>query len=133
MGGENEEEGEYFQFVTQIEYTTNTDIMISCQLIGQEIIYDSWDDYYEEMEKIWLARTIDLDNKKSFQPRMGTPFASFTDLGLMLSASANYFDVALELMGNTFIDLKDSQFMLGVSAKYSSMDNLKLNFLQIFS
>ena len=127
MGGENEEEGEYFQFVTQIEYTTNTDIMISCQLIGQEIIYDSWDDYYEEMEKIWPARTIDLDNKKSFQPGMGTPFAFFTDLGLMMSASANYFDDALELMGNTFIDLKDSQFMLGVSAKYSPMDNLKLN------
>ena len=58
---------------------------------------------------------------------MGTPFASFTDLGLMLSASANYFDDALELMGNTFIDLKDSQFMLGVSVKYSPMDNLKLN------
>ncbi|MEO2186243.1 MAG: hypothetical protein ABGX30_06680, partial [bacterium] len=127
MGGENEEEGEYFQFVTQIEYTTNTDIMISCQLIGQEIIYDSWDDYYEEMEKIWPAGTIDLDNKKSFQPGMGTPFASFTDLGLMLSASANYFDDALELMGNTFIDLKDYQSMLGVSAKYSPMDNWKLN------
>ena len=126
MGGENEEEGEYFQFVTQIEYTTNTDIMISCQLIGQEIIYDSWDDYYEEMEKIWPAGTIDLDNKKSFQPGMGTPFASFTDLGLMLSASANYFDDALELMGNTFIDLKDSQFMVGTVAKYSPMDNLKL-------
>nr|MBC8467645.1 hypothetical protein [Candidatus Neomarinimicrobiota bacterium] len=58
---------------------------------------------------------------------MGTPFASFSDLGLMLSASANYFDDALELSGNTFIDLKDSQFMLGVSAKYSPMDNLKLN------
>ena len=36
-------------------------------------------------------------------------------------------DDALELMGNTFIDLKDSQFMLGVSAKYSPMDNWKLN------
>jgi len=130
MGGENEEEGEYFQFVSQFEYTTQTDIMISCQLIGQEILYDSWDDYYDNNlspSPGSVAIVGPIDRLIYFKPGMGTPFASFTDLGLMLSASANYFDDALELMGNTFIDLKDSQFMLGVSAKYSPMDNLKLN------
>jgi hypothetical protein len=30
-------------------------------------------------------------------------------------------------MGNTFIDLKDRQFMVGTVVKYSPMDNLKLN------
>ncbi|HJN97864.1 MAG TPA: hypothetical protein QGF51_02695, partial [Candidatus Marinimicrobia bacterium] len=58
---------------------------------------------------------------------MGTPFASFTDLGLSFSLSANYLDDALELMGNTFIDLKDSQSMVGASVRYSPMDNWKLN------
>ena len=62
-----------------------------------------------------------------FQHGMGTPFASFTDLGLSFSLSANYFDDALELKGNTFIDLKDSQSMVCVLAKYSPMDNWKLN------
>ena len=111
--------GYYYQYVEQIEYTTMSDMMLSAQLIG-----------YIEVP----FRLDEFAQNRSFQttlpeliPGMGTPFASFSDLGLMLSASANYFDNALELMGNTFIDLKDSQSMLGLSAKYSPMDNWKLN------
>jgi hypothetical protein len=109
----------YIQYAEQIEYTTSTDIMLSSQLIGYiEGIFSLEDLGYTRLVQTTLPELI---------PGMGTPFASFSDLGLMLSASANYFDDALELSGNTFIDLKDSQFMLGVSAKYSPMDNLKLN------
>jgi len=103
-------DGSYIQFVGQVEYLTENDIMFSLQIIGSEILE--------------IDGTTPEDE---FQPGMGTPFASFTDLGLSFSLSANYFDDALELMGNTFIDLKDSQSMLGVSAKYSPMDNWKLN------
>ncbi len=103
-------DGSYIQFAGQVEYSTENDIMFSLQIIGSEIL------------EIDGTTTED-----EFQPGMGTPFASFTDLGLSFSLSANYFDDALELMGNTFIDLKDSQSMLGVSAKYSPMDNWKLN------
>ena len=109
----------YIQYAEQIEYTTSTDIMLSSQLIGYiEGIFSLEDLGYTRLVQTTLPELI---------PGMGTPFSSFSDLGLMLSASANYFDDALELSGNTFIDLKDSQFMLGVSAKYSPMDNLKLN------
>jgi hypothetical protein len=107
----------YIQFTGQVEYSTENDIMFSLQIIGSEILE--------------INGTITEDE---FQPGMGTPFAMFTDLGLSFSASSNYFDDALELMGNTFIDLaaektwgKDSQSMLGASAKYSPMDNWKLN------
>ena len=100
----------YIQFAGQVEYSTENNIMLSLQIIGSEIL------------EIDGTTTED-----EFQHGMGTPFASFTDLGLSFSLSANYFDDALELMGNTFIDLKDSQSMLGVSAKYSPMDNWKLN------
>jgi hypothetical protein len=100
----------YIQFAGQVEYSTENNIMLSLQIIGNQISE--------------IDGTMTEDD---FQPGMGTPFASFTDLGLSFSLSANYFDDALELMGNTFIDLKDSQSMLGVSAKYSPMDNLKLN------
>ena len=103
-------DGSYIQFAGQLEYSTENDIMFSLQIIGSEIL------------------EIDgTTTEHEFKPGMGTPFASFTDLGLSFSLSANYFDDALELMGNTFIDLKDSQSMLGVSAKYSPMDNWKLN------
>ena len=99
----------YIQFAGQVEYSTENNIMLSLQIIGSQI------------SEIYGSITED-----EFQPGMGTPFASFTDLGLSFSLSANYYDDALELMGNTFIDLKDSQSMLGVSAKYSPMDNWKL-------
>jgi len=99
----------YIQFAGQVEYSTENDIMLTLQIIGSEISE--------------INGTMAEDE---FQPGMGTPFASFTDLGLSFSLSANYYDDALELMGNTFIDLKDSQSMLGVSAKYSPMDNWKL-------
>jgi hypothetical protein len=100
----------YIQFAGQVEYSTENNIMLSLQIIGNQISE--------------IDGTMTEDD---FQPGMGTPFATFTDLGLSFSVSANYFDDALELMGNTFIDLKDSQSMLGISAKYSPMDNWKLN------
>ena len=109
----------YIQYAEQIEYTTPNDIMLSVQLIGYIVGEISW----QEIEGNRSAQT----SVPELIPGMGTPFATFTDLGLSFSASANYYDDALELMGNTFIDLKDSQSMLGVSAKYSPMDNLKLN------
>ena len=100
----------YIQFTGQVEYSTENDIMFSLQIIGSEI-----------------SEINGTMTKDEFQHGMGTPFASFTDLGLSFSLSANYLDDALELMGNTFIDLKDSQSMLGVLAKYSPIDNWKLN------
>ena len=100
----------YIQFTGQVEYSTENDIMFSLQIIGSQI-----------------SEINGTMTKDEFQPGMGTPFASFTDLGLSFSLSANYLDDALELMGNTFIDLKDSQSMVGASVRYSPMDNWKLN------
>ena len=109
----------YIQYAEQIEYTTPNDIMLSIQLIG----YIEGDISWQQIEENRSGQT----SVPELIPGMGTPFATFTDLGLSFSLSAKYFDDALELMGNTFIDLKDSQSMLGVSAKYSPMDNWKLN------
>ena len=109
----------YIQYAEQIEYTTPNDIKLSVQLIG----YIEGDISWQEIEENRSGQT----SVPELIPGMGTPFATFTDLGLSFSASTNYYDDALELMGNTFIDLKDSQSMLGVSAKYSPMDNWKLN------
>ena len=108
----------YIQYAEQIEYTTSNDIMLSVQLIG----YIEGDISWQEIEGNRSAQT----SVPELIPGMGTPFATFTDLGLSFSASAKYYDDALEFMGNTFIDLKDSQSMLGASVKYSPMDNWKL-------
>jgi hypothetical protein len=103
-------EASYIQFAGQAEYSTENDIMFSLQIIGSKILE--------------INGTISEDE---FQPGMGTPFATFTDLGLSFSVSANYYDDALEIMGNTFIDLKDSQSMLGARIKYSPINNWKIN------
>ena len=108
----------YIQYAEQIEYTTPNDIMLSVQLIG----YMEGDISWQEIEGNRSAQT----SVPELIPGMGTPFATFTDLGLSFSASTNYYDDALELMGNTFIDLKDSQSMLGASVKYSPINNWKI-------
>ena len=109
----------YIQYAEQIEYTTPNDIMLSVQLIGYILGEISW----QEIEGNRSAQT----SVPELIPGMGTPFATFTDLGLSFSASTNYYDDALELMGNTFIDLKDSQSMLGARIKYSPINNWKIN------
>ena len=108
----------YIQYAEQIEYTTPNDIMLSVQLIG----YIEGDISWQEIEGNRSVQT----SVPELIPGMGTPFATFTDLGLSFSVSANYYDDALEIMGNTFIDLKDSQSMLGASVKYSPINNWKI-------
>jgi len=117
-------DGSYIQFAGQVEYTTSNDMMISGQIIGGEILEVNGTSYI--FDSFEIPTEVPM-TKDEFQPGMGTPFAMFTDMGLSFSLSANYFDYALELMGNTFIDLKDSQSMVGASVKYSPMDNWKLN------
>ena len=114
----------YIQFAGQVEYTTSNDMMISGQIIGGEILEVNGTSYI--FDSFEIPTEVPM-TKDEFQPGMGTPFAMFTDMGLSFSLSANYFDDVLELMGNTFIDLKDSQSMVGASVKYSPMDNWKLN------
>ena len=112
----------YLQFVVQLEVPGPLDFSLNAQYIGSRII---------EVSEITIVNATGMvlyhQDNNAFTPGMGTPFAMFTENGLSLSASGWLMDDRLELMGNTFIDLKDSQSMLGVSAKYSPMDNWKLN------
>ena len=66
-------------------------------------------------------------NEDELQQGMGTPFAMFTDLGMFLSATGNYLDNALEIRINTFLDLEDSQKMLGGGLTYSPVENWKID------
>ena len=113
----------YLQYVAQLEYATPNDIMIMGQIIGNEILDLSGTSFVFGPNGIRIETPMTQDD---FQPGMGTPFAMFTDLGLMLSVSGNYLDNALEFRGNTFSDLKDNQSMLGCGILYSSIENWDL-------
>ena len=110
----------YFQYAIQIEYITENDYIFTGQLIGSEIYSLEGLIYEYSGEMSFPSRDITEDD---FQQGMGTPFAMFTDLGMFLSATGNYWDNALEIKGNTFMDLEDSQKMLGGGVTYSPMEN----------
>ena len=113
----------YLQYVAQLEYVIPNDIMIMGQIIGNEILELNGTSFVFGSNGIPTETPMTKDD---FQPGMGTPFAMFTDLGLMLSVSGNYLDNALEFRGNTFSDLKDNQSMLGCGISYSSIENWDL-------
>jgi len=112
-------EATYIQYAEQVEYTTSNDIMLSAQLIGSIDGDIDW----ESPNDIWQTQTVE----PTYNVGMGTPFASFTDLGLSVGTQSTHLDNALDLKLNTFMDLKDTQFMVGVSADCSPIDNWKLN------
>lgn len=112
-------EATYIQYAEQVEYTTSNDIMFSAQLIGSIEGDIEWDYSTNQRQTQTTVPT--------YNPGMGTPFAAFTDLGLSLGIQSTHLDNALDLKLNTFMDLKDPQFMFGVSTDYSPIDNWKIN------
>ena len=114
----------YVQFASQLEYTTTNDITLMIQLIGNDVLAVNGSTYaYDENGNPTELIAMDKDE---LQQGMGTPFAMFTDLGMFLSATGNYLDNALEIRINTFMDLEDSQKMLGGGVSYSPVENLDL-------
>ena len=111
----------YLQFAVQAEYTTANDITLMIQLIGNDVLEVNGSTYtYDETGN---PTELVAMNEDEFQQGMGTPFAMFTDLGMFLSATGNYWDNALEIRGNTFMDFQDSQKMLGGGVTYSPVEN----------
>ena len=98
-------------------------MMITGQIIGSEILEVNGTNYNFDPFGIPTETPMIEDE---FQPGMGTPFAMFTDLGMMLSVAGNYWDNAVEIRGNTFSDLKDNQSMLGGGISYSPIENWDL-------
>ncbi len=111
----------YLQFAVQAEYTTANDITLMIQLIGNDVLEVNGSTYtYDETGN---PTELVAMNEDEFQQGMGTPFAMFTDLGMFLSATGNYWDNALEIRGNTFMDFQYSQKMLGGGVTYSPVEN----------
>lgn len=124
----NEMKASYIQYAIQTEYTTGNDFILSGQMIGSNVL-DLYGTVYIEGNPISVEITED-----EFQQGMGTPFAMFTDLGLMIAVSKNYLDNALELKLNSFVDLNEEQKMFGCGLSYSPFDNIKLEFsLSLFN
>jgi hypothetical protein len=116
------EKASYIQYAVQLEYITPNDITIMGQIIGSEILEVKGLSY--DFSPIGGISPMSEDD---FQQGMGTPFAMFTDLGMLLSVMGNYLDNTLEVRLNTFLDLEDSQTMLGGGVSYSPVENWEID------
>ena len=123
---EFQEEVNYSQYVFQIEYTTSSDILITAQLIGNQVGSES-NDWYHSLSK----ELIEFPNPE-FHPGMGTPFAMFSDQVLLFSSSGVLMDDRLELKGSAMLNLDKKGTMINASIGYSPWINWKfeLAFIQ---
>jgi len=119
----NDLDASYLQYAFQIEYMTENDYIFTGQFIGSNIL-ELEGVVYEQGFEEFFTRDIRQDD---FQQGMGTPFAMFTDMGMFISASGNYWDNVLEIRVNTFMDLKDKQSMLGGVFSFSPVENWEVD------
>ena len=110
----------YSQFVLQGEYTTVSDINLSAQLIGNKVGEENYEWYHSSSKEL-----VNFPKLDKFRPGMGTPFAMFSELALILSSSGVLMDDRLELKGNAMINLDKTGTMFSASVGYSPWMNWK--------
>lgn len=110
----------YVQSVLQLEYTGIFDIQFSGQYIYSDVL--TFSGYGLQWNGPAPPTTVEND-ESSFQPGMGTPFAFFTDQGLLGGAKATLWDNTLELVGNVFYDIDGKGKIVGINAEYSPVEN----------
>ena len=109
----------YYQGVYQVEYTTNSDVLFNFQFINQTV-------FSTKGSTINANGDIEPLTKDNFLPGMGTPFAMFSNQSILFSTKYNYLDDALELSAIAFVNLDDTEYMLGGIVNYTMTDNFKI-------
>jgi len=111
----------YSQYVLQLEYTTQNDLMLSGQFIGNSIITE---------DRKWLKSGNEILSSSmiipEFSPGMGTPFAMFSDKALLISSSGVLMDDQIDIQGSVMLNLENSGSFLSFGVGYSPVLNWKL-------
>ena len=111
----------YSQYVLQLEYTTQNDLMLSGQFIGSNIITE---------DRKWLKSGNEISSSSmiipEFSPGMGTPFAMFSDKALLISSSGVLMDDQIDIQGSVMLNLENSGSFLSFGVGYSPVLNWKL-------
>jgi len=110
---------QYLQYVFQLEYPAPSDITLTAQLIGNNLISVEGMNFDEDLGPINAT-------SENFKMGLGTPFAAFSENVLFLSSQKNYLDDTfyISLMG--MIDLTQKGYMLGTNIEYSPFENWML-------
>ena len=116
---EFQQEVVYSQYVLQVEYTTEDDIMISAQFIGSNVMKKRYDWYHS------LSReSVDFPVGE-FHAGMGTPFALFAEKAILINSSTIIMDDRLEIKGTAMVNLDETGYMISTSLGYSPWINWK--------
>ena len=116
---EFQQEVVYSQYVLQVEYTTEDDIMISAQFIGSNVMKKRYDWYHS------LSReSVDFPVGE-FQAGMGTPFDLFAEKAILINSSTIIMDDRLEIKGTAMVNLDETGYMINTSLGYSPWINWK--------
>ena len=111
----------YSQYVLQLEYTTQNDLMLSGQFIGSSIISE---------DRKWLKSGNEITSSSmvipEFSPGMGTPFAMFSVKALLISSSGVLMDDQIDIQGSVMLNLENSGSFLSFGLGYSPVLNWKL-------
>ena len=116
---EFQQEVVYSQYVLQVEYTTEDDIMISAQFIGSNVMKKRYDWYHS------LSRELVDFPVGEFHAGMGTPFALFAEKAILINSSTIIMDDRLEIKGTAMVNLDETGYMISTSLGYSPWINWK--------
>ncbi len=113
------QEADYIQYVLQIEYPAPLDITVTGQLIGNRTLKVKGEVFDQATQQL-----VPL-TKDNFVAGMGAPFAMFSRLAALTSASAVFYDDRLEVKANALLNLDEKGSMVGGSIAYSPWLNWK--------
>jgi len=108
-------DGDYIQYVFQIEYNGFSNFNLGTQLIGTYI-------HKTDGETLTMQGIVPL-TKDNFTPGMGTPFAMIAEKALIVNGSTNLFDDRVEISAMSLINLEETGYMLGMNVSYSPIEN----------
>ena len=116
---EFQQEVVYSQYVLQVEYTTEDDIMISAQFIGSNVMKKRYD-WYHSLSSELVGFPVG-----EFHAGMGTPFALFAEKAILINSSTIIMDDRLEIKGTAMVNLDETGYMISTSLGYSPWINWK--------
>lgn len=120
---------EYWQSVLQIEFPGPMSTSWMVQYIGSGV--QSFEGYGLEGDGPAPPHVGSRLDESMFNPGMGTPFAIFTDSGLMGGIKGSAMDERLEGNLTLFYDLKEYGLMVGIGGSWSPMESLKGEFSMV--
>ena len=103
----NQTHGSYIQYTNQLEYETYNNTMLIIQYVGENVLYNKFDD---------------------FRSGIGNPILSIFNNSLLFSAKKNFMDDRFNCNLSSIINLNNELHSINVILEYELINNWELGF-----